>query len=272
MKALLENSILGKETMYPTSYDPSLLFPIERKLGRDVLGIKNNVPFYGSDVWNAYELSWLDMGGKPQVAIASFEFSCNTTRLIESKSFKLYLNSFAFVGFEDSQKVQDLLAKDLSRAAGGEVKVTLQPLSECLEGVSGTCLDSLSVRCDCYQVCPDLLQLDEEGVDVDEALFSHLLRSICPCTGQPDWGCVWIHYKGPKINHASLLQYIVSYRNHRGFHEQCVENIFMDLMHRCSPKHLSVCARYTRRGGLDINPCRSTDPDFTVLNKAWARQ
>ncbi len=246
-------SPLGKEATYVSRYAPELLFSIARKNNRD---------FFGVDVWRAFEVSWLEPKGKPVVAVAEFIFPCLSANIIESKSLKLYLNSFNGTCFDSLEMVSSTLVQDLSKAAGGEVQVNLQILSDMQQAKidipEGVCLDNLEVSCSVYQ--PDASLLSVGRPLVEEKLYSHLLKSNCPVTGQPDWATVEIVYQGQQIQHESLLQYIVSYRNHNEFHEQCVERMFMDILNRCKPQRLMICARYTRRGGLDINPFRSTHP------------
>ncbi|HLO63520.1 MAG TPA: NADPH-dependent 7-cyano-7-deazaguanine reductase QueF [Azonexus sp.] len=255
-------SPLGKATEYQSHYAPELLFPIPRQLKRSEIGIADAaLPFVGEDWWNAYELSWLNHKGKPVVAVGSFRVPADSPNLIESKSFKLYLNSFNQTSFPTTEAVSETMARDLSGAAGRPVDVSLQPLSTgptATVGVpQGILIDDLDIACDRYQPAPELLATTS-GEVVEETLYSHLLKSNCLVTGQPDWAMVVIRYRGQPIDRAGLLRYIVSFRNHNEFHEQCVERIFTDLQARCQPQALAVHARYTRRGGLDINPFRST--------------
>src|SRR6056300_920280 len=253
------HSPLGKETVYANQYDPSLLYPIERDINWKVRGVdRSTLPFFGEDIWNSYEISWLNAKGKPIVALAQFHIPATSTHIVESKSFKLYLNSYNLSRFDSADEVGSQMAKDLSEAAGGEVKVVLTSPQDAvqIEGFEGRCIDDLDIRVDHYEPAPELLS--SEGDEVAETLVSHLLKSNCPVTGQPDWASVQISYRGPKIDEEGLLAYLISYREHGDFHEQCVENIFMDLWNRCRPQKLSVYARYVRRGGLDINPYRSS--------------
>lgn len=255
-------SPLGKATEYQSHYAPELLYPIPRQLKRSELGITDaNLPFVGEDLWNAYELSWLNPKGKPVVAVGTFRVPANSPNLIESKSFKLYLNSFNQSSFDNIAAVSATMSRDLSAAAGSPVIVTLEPLSASPVASIGTpdgiLLDELDITCDRYQPEPALLT-PLPGENVEETLYSHLLKSNCLVTGQPDWAMVVIRYRGKPIDRAGLLRYIVSFRNHNEFHEQCVERIFSDIRVRCQPEVLAVHARYTRRGGLDINPFRST--------------
>ncbi|VVC76861.1 NADPH-dependent 7-cyano-7-deazaguanine reductase [Aquicella siphonis] len=257
--AELTNAPLGKSSGYISTYQPDLLFPIPRQSKREEIGITGALPFQGQDIWNAFEVSWLNQKGKPAVAAAEFIFPCDSPRLVESKSFKLYLNSLNNTSFESIAMVEKTLGKDLSSAAGASVGVRLIPLALASDQIarqfSGTCLDEMDIECDTYHTRPEYL--DTENDIVTETLYSDLLKSNCLVTGQPDWGSVQITYTGKKINHAGLLRYIVSFRNHDEFHEQCVERIFMDILRRCQPDRLLVYARYTRRGGLDINPYRA---------------
>ncbi|MEZ2416997.1 NADPH-dependent 7-cyano-7-deazaguanine reductase QueF [Luteibacter sp. RCC_6_2] len=271
-----DHSPLGKATVYADRYDASLLFPIPRQGKRDEIGVSaGTLPFHGVDVWNGYELSWLDARGKPVVAVAEFRFPATTPNIVESKSFKLYLNSFAQERMDDDAQVLATLVRDLSAASGGPVDVVLRAPND-LDGTplgepEGILLDTQELDFDSYgPPRPDFLAT-RDG-DVREVLVSHLLRSNCPVTGQPDWGSVQIAYTGAPIDRAGLLRYLVSFRSHTEFHEQCVERIFMDLRARCAPRELSVYARYTRRGGLDINPFRSTDPAAVPSNPRGARQ
>jgi len=254
---------LGRETAYVSQYDPELLFPIDRQDTRARLGLsKGALPFYGADLWTGYEVSWLDERGKPQVALAQFRIPCDSDCLVESKSFKLYLNSFNQTAFADMGEVEALMQKDLSHAAGGRLEVSLELLGSAqlqVQKPEGECLDDLPVAIEHYQPFPH--HLTASGPMVEQTLYSHLLKSNCPVTGQPDWATLQIAYRGPEIEREGLLRYIVSFREHQDFHENCVERIFVDIMERCAPDYLSVYARYTRRGGLDINPFRSTRGD-----------
>lgn len=281
-----EQSQLGKSSAYVDQYDASLLFPIPRAGKRAEIGITSTAagaaPFFGADLWTAFELSWLNARGKPQVALVHFTIPAESPNIIESKSFKLYLNSFNNTQFADASDVLQRLRTDIAEAAwrGGPVQsvgVRLiaadqfdrEPVYE-LDGLN---LDRLDVECTRYQPAPELLSTApaEEGV-VSEVLVSNLLKSNCLVTGQPDWGSVQISYTGAQINQEGLLQYLISYRNHNEFHEQCVERIFMDIWSRCHPTKLTVYARYTRRGGLDINPFRTSHPQALPGNTRTARQ
>jgi 7-cyano-7-deazaguanine reductase len=277
-----EHSQLGKASSYADQYDASLLFPIPRAEKRLELGIAGAPPFLGADLWTAFELSWLNARGKPQVALAHFTVPCETPNIVESKSFKLYLNSFNNTRFAEAAEVQARLRADISEAAwrGAPqtsqvgVKLLLPDMfdREPVHELDGLNLDRLDVECTRYTPAPELLTAALGEQPVREVLTSNLLKSNCPVTGQPDWGSVQISYSGPQIDQEGLLQYLVSFRKHNEFHEQCVERIFMDLWTRCKPAKLSVYARYTRRGGLDINPFRTSHPQGLPANIRTARQ
>lgn len=257
------DSALGRNTAYPDRYDPGLLFPIARAAQREVLGIGEALPFHGVDIWNAYELSWLDARGKPEVAVAEFRFPATTRNIVESKSFKLYLASFHQERLASADALRERIAHDLSAAAGGAVDVSLTTPSGfdalALGTLDGESIDDEPVEIESYGP-PDASLLSTTSGDADETLVSDLLKSNCPVTGQPDWASIAIRYAGPRIDRGALLRYLVSFRNHADFHEHCVERIYMDMRARCAPRTLSVYARYTRRGGLDINPWRSSEP------------
>ena len=271
-----ELSPLGKAVEYGAEYDPSLLFPIARATQRAALGLSAELPFVGVDFWNAYELSWLDGRGKPRVALAEFRVPASSPNIIESKSFKLYLGSYSQARFADTDALRAQLVRDLSDASGAPVSVVLTPASSnnaaLIETLEGDLIDDLPLEITHYgPPRPDFLSSDPE-LKADEILVSHLLKSNCPVTGQPDWASLQIRYAGPRIARDGLLRYLVSYRNHSDFHEQCVERIFIDLMQQCSPNRLAVYARYTRRGGLDINPFRATPGLPLPGNPRTARQ
>lgn len=270
----LNNSPLGKESSYISTYTPTLLFGVSRRRKRQEIGISSDLPFYGVDIWNAYEVSWLNPKGKPQVAVAEFIFPHNSTYLIESKSFKLYLNSLNQTQIESREKLSELLARDLSIAAEGKVQVKLLSFEDFtakqIETLSGVCLDNLDIDCKDYVPQPCFLATSKHHTK--ETLISNLLKSNCLITRQPDWASIQISYEGPQIEHEGLLRYLVSFRNHDEFHEQCVERIFTDIMRQCGPSELTVYARYTRRGGLDINPFRSTSPHMKPENLRLFRQ
>jgi 7-cyano-7-deazaguanine reductase len=253
------NTPLGKTTEYVSQYDPALLCPFPRQLKRDELGLTGELPFTGCDLWNGYELSWLNNKGMPQVAMAIFTFSCESPSLIESKSFKLYLNSFNQTRVDSWQELRQRLVTDLSSASGAPVEAKLFSLGEAdhqLSRLPGDCLDDLDIEIDSYELTPEKLRADSSD-SVSESLHSHLLKSNCLVTSQPDWGSLLIEYTGPQIDREALLRYLISFRQHNEFHEQCVERIFVDLQRFCQPQQLSVQAWYTRRGGLDINPFRT---------------
>ncbi len=278
-----EQSQLGQQSAYADHYDPSLLFPIPRTSKREEIGITSQLPFFGADLWTAFELSWLNQRGKPQVALAHFTIPCETPHIIESKSFKLYLNSFNNSRFDNLEAVQECLREDVNEAlwrgaparqSSAGVRVIAQQSFELqkVQELEGLNLDRLDIECDDYTPRPDFLKADHDNPPVTETLVSHLLKSNCLVTGQPDWGSVQISYTGAAIDQESLLRYIVSFRNHNEFHEQCVERIFMDITRQCKPIKLSVYARYTRRGGLDINPLRTSHPIAIPANVRTARQ
>jgi len=254
----LDSLPLGRQVDYPRHYDASLLFPIARALGRQEIGVDAaTLPFTGIDRWYGYELSWLDARGKPVVATLTLEVPADTPHLVESKSLKLYLNSFNATRFDDAEAVRARIVADLSNAAGGDVAVRfgVPGATDVGDAIS---IDALDIAIDDYGP-PNAAHLQADAADVvEEALGSALLKSNCPVTGQPDWASVRIAYRGPRIDRAGLLRYLVSFRDHCEFHEQCVERIFVDVLARCRPQALSVEARYTRRGGLDINPWRAT--------------
>ncbi|ATM99584.1 MULTISPECIES: NADPH-dependent 7-cyano-7-deazaguanine reductase QueF [Proteus] len=272
----LEALSLGKETRYHDQYDAGLLQGVPRSLNRDSLSLTaENLPFHGGDIWTMYELSWLNSKGLPQVAIGHVELDATTENLIESKSFKLYLNSFNQTRFESWDIVEKTLLKDLTTCAKGKVNLTIYPLShftsQPIVDFAGECIDEQNIEINNYQF--DAQWLNESTTDtlVEETLVSHLLKSNCLITNQPDWGSVAIQYKGKKIDREKLLRYLVSFRQHNEFHEQCVERIFHDIMQLCAPETLTVYARYTRRGGLDINPWRS-NCEFVPEISRLARQ
>ncbi|HCG40856.1 MAG TPA: NADPH-dependent 7-cyano-7-deazaguanine reductase QueF [Pseudomonas sp.] len=271
-----EHSPLGKSSDYVATYSPHLLFPIPRAPKWAELGLTaETLPYQGVDLWNCYELSWLLPSGKPVVAIGEFEIPADSPSIIESKSFKLYLNSLNQSVFESREALAVVMSSDLSAAAGKPVKVCLRTLDEvAAEGVAtlpGRCVDDLDVTIEHYDhPQPGLLACDA-GHMVEESLHSHLLKSNCPVTGQPDWGSVVVEYRGAALQAESLLAYLVSFRQHADFHEQCVERIFLDLQRLLQPEKLTVYARYVRRGGLDINPYRSTEA-MVVDNRRLVRQ
>lgn len=272
-----DHSELGKKTEYDMAYNPDRLYPIPRAGKRTEIGVNSDaLPFYGFDCWNHYEVSWLNEKGKPIVATAEIYYDCTSPCIIESKSMKLYFNSFNNAKFKSVEEVEKIIQRDMEKAIQSKVTVMIHqlgrmPLLEIHEKMDGICIDHLDVECTKYTVDTSTLSTTDELVE--ETVFSDLLKSNCLVTNQPDWGSVQIHYKGNKINHAGLLQYLVSFRNHNEFHEQCIERIFVDIMKYCKPSELTVYARYTRRGGLDINPCRSTKKiSFENMNYRLIRQ
>lgn len=253
---------LGQKTEYKATYDRTLLQPVPRRLNREELGINAHQPFnQGADIWTAYEISWLNPKGLPQVAIADVEIDFRSENLVESKSFKLYLNSFNQTKFASATDIQTAIRQDLQDCAQGEVNVRLHPVTfyanRPIHELSGEIIDNQDIEISDYTLNSSLLADCTRDVRVEETLVSHLLKSNCLVTGQPDWGTVQIHYIGKQIDREKLLRYIVSFRQHNEFHEQCVERIFCDILHYAKPEKLTVYARYTRRGGLDINPFRS---------------
>ena len=278
----LNNAPLGKRSDTPAHYDPSLLFPMPRSMARDALALGPTLPFMGADFWTGYELSWLNAKGKPQVGILQVSVPCETPFIIESKSFKLYLNSLNNHRVPNVDALTNLISNDVNPALWGDTSPSGQALvkiitPEAFEAAKittlpGLSIDRLDIEIDHPAYDPSLSHVHtDEGV-VEETLTSNLLRALCRVTGQPDWGSVQITYSGPQIDQAGLLQYIVSFRNHNEFHEQCVERIFMDIWTRCQPTQLAVYARYTRRGGLDINPWRTSAPGKLPPNVRTARQ
>lgn len=270
-----QDSPLGKNSAYISQYDANLLFGIARATKWRELGFTaDSLPYVGADIWNCYELSWLLPSGKPVVAVAQISVPADSPNIIESKSFKLYLNSFNQSVYSSFAQVQAVLMADLSKVAQAAVQVEIKTLeaitAEGLHQPQGVCIDDLDINLSVYEQ-PTLEMLVCGTEQVEEQLYSHLLKSNCPVTGQPDWGSVLVHYRGPALDHASLLTYLVSFRQHQDFHEQCVERIFLDLKKCLNPEFLSVSARYVRRGGLDINPYRSTE-STPIENLRLARQ
>ncbi len=279
-----EGSQLGRASAYIDQYDPAQLFPIARATQREAMGIRPDaLPFFGADLWTAFELSWLNLRGKPQVALAHFTVPCETPNIIESKSFKLYLNSFNGTAFASIDEVRERLRTDLAealwrgseRSAGIGVRLVAPELfdREPVHELDGLNLDRLDIECTHYHPAPELLRVEADiETPVTETLTSRLLKSNCLVTGQPDWGSVQIRYTGLPIDQAGLLAYIVSFRNHNEFHEPCVERMFTDIWRQCRPTKLAVYARYTRRGGLDINPFRTSSPQALPPGVRTARQ
>lgn len=265
---------LGRHTEYVDQYTPALLCPVPRWDARETLELDSQaLPFHGVDLWTAYEVSWLDGRGKPVVAMAEFSVPSNSRNIVESKSLKLYLNSFANSRFDSKQKVRELMEADLSLCAKGPVDVRLLSLDEAAREpwleISGDCIDRHDIDVDNSAESVQLLV--DQGEQRSETLYSHLLRSLCPVTGQPDWATLIVHYTGAPISQVALLRYVIALRNHQGFHEQIIEQVFVDIMAQCQPRHLSVYGRFTRRGGLDINPFRSNFEERPV-NRRVVRQ
>ena len=258
---------LGRDTDYPQNYAPNVLFPIARDQSRGPLGIQGPLPFAGTDIWNAWELTWLGPGGVPRVATAEIRVPAESPNLVESKSLKLYLGSFAMSEFEKDAAVCAAIEGDLSAVTGASVEVALDADVTVVEP-DGTCIDGAGVVCAATDVDASLLTADD-GEIVDECLHTHVLRSLCPVTNQPDLGSLFVRYAGPRIDPAALLQYVVSFRQHQDFHEACVERMFVDILERCRPTRLSVYARYQRRGGIDINPFRSSQDERPANTRLW---
>jgi 7-cyano-7-deazaguanine reductase len=274
-KDFLDSTALGKETDYPAIYTPSLLQAIPRRVTREALSIfDDKMPFSGVDIWNAYEVSWLNAQGKPEVAVLEMVVPANSPSIIESKSLKLYLKSFNGTQFSNVLEVRQTLESDLSVNTESTVEVRLLPLSKAraqsLATLPGESLDEQDLVVDSYNPDCNLLSVDLNE-ETSESLHTDLFRSLCPVTGQPDWASILIQYQGHRFDRAGLLRYLLSFRNHAGFHEQCVERIFMDLSQAGRPKELSVYARFTRRGGIDINPYRTTSKD-SIDNLRLVRQ
>jgi 7-cyano-7-deazaguanine reductase len=273
----MSNSIqnpLGQAMDFPQRYSPESLFAIPRSDGRRALGLTNTLPFRGQDLWNAWEFAWLDSSGRPVLALAELRFAADSPKIVESKSMKLYLNSFASSRYASAAEVRDTITSDLEICTTSYVAVTLRSLADIAEFAVGTlpgpCIDDAKAGFEATGADADVLRSDEQCI-VTEELHSNVLRSNCPVTGQPDTGSLLIRYHGPKIDRSALLDYIVSFRNVREFHETCVERIFLDLKSHCAPQQLTVYARYNRRGGIDINPFRS-DFEDDAENLRLARQ
>jgi len=269
---MTEKIPLGRTTAYPELYSPGLLYAIARTGNREALGLGVDLPFHGTDIWNAWELTWLDTDGLPQVGTAEIRIPAESPNIIESKSLKLYLNSFAMTHYISIGDVAETIEHDLSSAADADVAVRVQRPTETdaapVEQLPGDSLDNQRISCDAYEIDAALLSANVDDI-VTESLNSHLLRSLCPVTSQPDTASLLVSYTGPRIDRAGLLRYIVSYRQHQDFHETCVERMFIDIMGRCKPEKLSVYARYQRRGGIDINPFRSNYETDAPNTRLW---
>jgi 7-cyano-7-deazaguanine reductase len=260
---MAEHGMLGQSTVYPSQYNPALLFAIARNQAREHLGIHAPLPFIGQDIWNAYELSWLDKAGRPRAGLAEIVIPCTSENIIESKSFKLYLNSFNQTRIGDSERLRQMLVSDISKACGGAATVAITQATAShafpIDYLNGEVIDDLEMDVNYYGP-PEPLYLNIAGESqISESLICHIFRSNCPVTNQPDWASVQIRYLGNRIEREGLLRYLISYRTHNAFHENCVEHIFTDILRQCKPQQLSVYARFTRRGGLDINPYRGTE-------------
>jgi len=269
---MIGNHPPGQQSAYPDEYSPEMLVAIARAENRAALGLGPELPFHGVDIWNAWELTWLSNSGKPGIATVEIRVPAQSPNIIESKSLKLYLSSFSMSRYDTVNEIRSRILADLRLCAGSEVEVSLQP-ADSTDGVGtgslpGDCIDSLDVDCSAWDVDAGLLQADKDDF-VSESLHSHLLRSLCPVTSQPDFGSVLIRYEGPRIERASLLRYIVSFRQHNDFHEACVERMFLDIKDRCEPTKLTVYARYQRRGGIDINPFRSNYESEAPNIRLW---
>jgi 7-cyano-7-deazaguanine reductase len=272
--SVLSDSPLGRAARYPEQYDAGLLYAVDRATQRKLLESDGALAFGGVDLWTAYELSWLDRSGKPQVAIATFCVPADSPRLVESKSVKLYLTGFNLTRFESDSAITEVLARDFSAAVGATVDVTLSSLdidrAPALADFTVACIDALPILAVDDAPVPEALAA--AGDTRQETLYTRLFRSVCPVTGQPDYACVQVDYRGATIDQSGLLRYLVSFRRHPGFHEHCVERIFADIWRRCRPERLSVYARFTRRGGIDINPYRSSDGGLPPAHVRTARQ
>ena len=259
--------LLGRDTPVVDTYAPDVLYPLPRAPGRAELGLTGDLPFSGVDLWHAYEMSWLDAGGRPLARVGRFSMPASAPNMVESKSFNLYLNSLNNQRFASESALIATVTSDLERVVGQGVALELLAADDpALAGAAldGTCLDALPVAVPDGGPAAAMLRASSARRR-EEKLYSHLLRSLCPVTGQPDWATVWLHYRGAALEHETLLRYLLAYRRHQGFHEQCVERMFCDIRHSCQPEFLHIQAFYTRRGGLDINPWRSTDPAGTAL-------
>ena len=270
-----DGHLLGSDVEYPQSYAPELLSPIQRSLSRSQLRSSAPTVFNGEDIWTAYEVSWLSSRGMPQAAMAEIAIPAMSECIIESKSLKLYFNSLNQASFESEEKLLEVITADLSRAAGAPVRIKLvaldDPYLSMISDPEGKLLDKLDIDVCVFEPSPDLLQVDRSSEVVSESVYSNLLKSNCPVTGQPDWATVQISYVGQQIDHEGLLRYIISFRDHQDFHEHCVERMFSDILKQCQPDQLRVYARYTRRGGLDINPYRTTGNE-PAPRVRWVRQ
>ncbi len=264
----LDEGPLGQPTQYPSTYTPSLLHSIERQTARAHVGVEAASALRGEDLWTGYEFSWLDTGGKPVVAGLRMRVPCQSEAIVESKSIKLYLNSFSQTKFENQAAVLRTLDQDITLAFRSPVIIELFEIAQLaapVESLSGICLDDLDIRTQTYERAPEFLQVEDPERTVHESVYTNLFRSLCPVTAQPDWASVAIEYSGAPIERAGLLKYLVSYRTHQAFHETTIEQIYLDIQQLCAPQRLSVYGRFQRRGGLDINPFRASDEDCAPL-------
>jgi 7-cyano-7-deazaguanine reductase len=270
----IPDSPLGKPTRYHDTYDPTLLYPVERAPQREALGIADALPFVGADRWTAWELSWLDLGGRPQVAIATFDVPCESPRIVESKSVKLYLTALNGSRFADEEALASVITRDLAAATGAPVVVQIVPPARwsgfARAELAGESIDAAELAS--HAANPDPTFLRASGAPVEQALVCRVFRSVCPVTGQPDFAQVQVRCLGPRVDRGGLLAYLVGYRHYPGFHETCVERIFVDIQRACAPLKLSVLARFTRRGGIDINPWRSDIHGFVPDHRPTAHQ
>ena len=267
-----QNNPLGQATGYPDEYSPDLLYAIARIEARQALGLDGDLPFHGTDIWNVWDLTWLDLNGLPQTGTAEIRVTADSVNLVESKSLKLYLGSFAMSRHGSANDLAAVIARDLTACTGADAYVAIRmpsaPNSASISRLPGSCIDDQAIACQDYDVNPGLLVADKD-IAVSEDLHSDVLRSLCPVTGQPDIGSVMISYRGPQIDRAGLLRYIVSFRQHQDFHEACVERMFLDILERCGAEQLTVYARYQRRGGIDINPFRSNFETTAPNTRIW---
>jgi len=256
----IPGSPLGRATHYPDAYDPGLLYPVERAPQRDALGLAGDLPFRGADHWTAWEVAWLDAGRRPRAAVATFAVPCESPRIVESKSVKLWLASLNHAIFATVEDLRQALARDLARATGTRIEVAVDlPATwgrHARRELGGASLDDESLAA--HPDAPDASLLRAAGPAVEETLVTHGFRSVCPVTAQPDYASIAIACRGPRLDPAALAAYLSGYRRHPGFHEHCVERIFVDVLRACGPEALRVEARFTRRGGVDINPVRAT--------------
>nr|WP_241973774.1 NADPH-dependent 7-cyano-7-deazaguanine reductase QueF [Candidatus Pantoea edessiphila] len=257
--------MLNKNVIYTKKRNRNILKVIPRNIHREIIGLSfPKMPFLGNDIWTLYELSWLNSKGLPQISIGKVIFNADSKNIIESKSLKLYLHSFNKMKFDNWSDIRQILEYDLSICTESKVYVSLFRLNEIkvqsINHFNGYCIDEQDIEIKDYCINSNYLCGAASNKMVKETLVSHLFKSNCPITNQPDWASIMISYKGLSINYEAILRYLISFRNHNEFHEQCVERIFNDISYFCYPEELTVYARYTRRGGIDINPWRSNIP------------